>query len=1396
MPYYRLVVAFLIVSYLHNRISTITPITCMNRVGYALLFSLFFAASTAFAQVSVTIPNVSGAVGEDVTVPVQLSNVAAGTSIQAFEFVVSATNSDIEFRGGNFSGTLIELGWTRSCNTSINKCLGFYGGSNALNTDGTLVNITLRMNATVTNETVTLTSFRFNGGVPAITPATPSFSITTSTAPQASADSYTVAEGGTLTVNAASGVLANDTDTDPLTATLGTSTSNGTLTFNADGSFSYTHDGGESSSDAFTYTASDGTETSSVATVTITVTQVNDTPSADNKTASTNQDTAVPINLSGSDPEGSSLTFTVASGPSNGTVAISGATATYTPANGFSGTDSFTYTASDGSATSSAATVTITVVPDNAAPVAQNTSAVTLEDTSIDITLLAADADSDPLTFAVTQPTNGTVTLIGTTASYTPDANFNGSDSFTFTANDGTVNSNTATVSITVNAVNDVPVVADAILATDEDTAATLTLSGTDADGDALTFAVTQPTNGTVTLSGSTATYTPNAGYFGTDSFTYTANDGTADSNTGTVTVTVNSVNDAPVVADAILATDEDTAATLTLSGTDADGDALTFAVTQPANGTVTLSGTTASYTPNANFNGSDSFTFTANDGTVNSNTATVSITVNPVNDAPTANPGTASTVEGQGVAFNLSGSDPDGDALTYTISTQPSNGTVIQSGASVSYLPTGNYFGTDSFGFTVSDGTLTSAEAIVTITITGTNDAPVAQNGSATTAEDTAVEITLSATDPDGDTLTYTASDPANGSVSVSGDKATYTPTENYNGSDAFTFTVSDGMETSTATVSITITAVNDLPTVDAKTAMVAEDGSVEITLTGADVDGDALTFSAASNPTNGSVSISGSTATYTPAADFVGEDSFTYLANDGTADSQPATVAVTVTPVNDAPVAADVSVSGDEDTSITVTLSATDGDGDSVTFSVATEPSNGSVSISGDVATYTPAANFNGSDSFTYTASDGTESSAEATASFTVNPVNDAPTAQSVVVETTSDASIDVTLSGEDVDGDALTFAVSTDPIFGSVSLSGNVATYTADQGFQGTDAFAFTVSDGTETSAPASVTIQVLAPNTFTIQFINAGGGGLTGALDVYYGSQKVATGLAAGSATALTEQPLGGSDIFLAASPSTGTGDAFVSFTAPWSQGDEATAVFAGVGSNPANAQMIDYSTSASAASPSMVDGRVVHASSQSPVVDVTTITQDKDHTPLMTVASGLTFASVSSVFAQAPEVYVYRVTAGATTVGEFQLDLAPAAGEMVAFVIMDDAAGGAPVLRGYRPDGSAIDMGVVTDVQTDTSLPSEFVLRGNYPNPFNPTTTISFDLPETGDVQVDVLDLLGRSMMSIPSQSMSAGVNRTVSIDAADLTSGIYMYRVLVRGASNTWVKSGTMTLIK
>ena len=178
-----------------------------------------------------------------------------------------------------------------------------------------------------------------------------------------------------------------------------------------------------------------------------------------------------------------------------------------------------------------------------------------LEDTSVEMTLTGSDIDEDSLTFSIGEATNGTVSLDGAVVTYTPNANFNGTDSFTYTANDGTTDSAEATITVTVSAVNDIPTVADVAVSTTEDTSVEMTLTGSDIDEDSLTFSIGEATNGTVSLDGAVVTYTPNANFNGTDSFTYTANDGTTDSAEATITVTVSAVNDIPTVADVAVTT-------------------------------------------------------------------------------------------------------------------------------------------------------------------------------------------------------------------------------------------------------------------------------------------------------------------------------------------------------------------------------------------------------------------------------------------------------------------------------------------------------------------------------------------------------------------------------------------------------------------------------------------------------------------------------------------------------------------------------------------------------------------------------------------------------------------------------------------------------------------------
>src|SRR5205085_258562 len=262
---------------------------------------------------------------------------------------------------------------------------------------------------------------------------------------------------------AAPGVVGNDTDIDSavLTASLVTGPANGTLTLNANGSFTYTPAVNFNGSDSFTYKANDGNADSNVATVTVAVSAVNDAPSAADDSYTTNEDTPLTIAAPGvvgndTDVDGNPLTAILVSAPANGTVTVNAnGSFTYTPAANFNGSDSFTYKANDGTIDSNVAIVSISVAAVNDAPAAIGDSYTAIEDTPLTIAspgVLGNDTDVDgnPLTAAVVaQPAHGTVTVNADGSfTYTPDANYNGSDSFTYKANDGTADSNVATVTL------------------------------------------------------------------------------------------------------------------------------------------------------------------------------------------------------------------------------------------------------------------------------------------------------------------------------------------------------------------------------------------------------------------------------------------------------------------------------------------------------------------------------------------------------------------------------------------------------------------------------------------------------------------------------------------------------------------------------------------------------------------------------------------------------------------------------------------------------------------------------------------------------------------------------------------------------------------------------------
>ena len=899
-------------------------------------------------------------------------------------------------------------------------------------------------------------------------------------------------------------LTATDVDGDTLSFGFVFPPTHGEITaFNAaTGAFSYTPTTGYLGPDSFSFYVSDGHSGYSTAVISILVRTPNVSPVAGDQSLSTAEETALIGTVTATDGNGDPITFTRGTGPSHGTLTFNGTTGafTYTPAANYNGPDSFTFVANDDRGGSDSGTISITVTPVNDLPIAADQSLSTNEDTALVGTLTATDVDGDTLSYTqLVGPAHGTLSITAGTGAftYTPTANYNGPDSFTFTVSDGHSGTDTGLISITVNSVNDLPVAGDQTLSTPEDTALVGTLTATDVES--ITFTFTQlvgPAHGTLSITASTGafTYTPAANYHGPDSFTFTVTDGNGGTDSGLISITVNSVNDLPVAGDQTLSTNEDTALLGTLTATDVDGDALSYSqLAAPAHGTLSITASTGAftYTPAANYHGPDSFTFTVNDGHSGTDSGLISITVNSVNDLPVAGDQTLSTNEDTALTGTLTATDVDGDTLTYSLGTAPTHGglSITASTGAFTYTPAANYHGPDSFTFNVNDGHSGTDSGLISITVNSVNDLPIAADQSLITNEDTVLNGTLTATDVDGDALSYSQlTAPTHGTLSITAATGafTYTPAANYHGSDSFTFTVNDGHGgTDSGLISITVNSVNDFPIAADQSLSTNEDTALVGTLTATDVDGDTLSYTQLVGPAHGTLSITAGTGafTYTPTANYNGPDSFTFTVSDGHSGTDTGLISITVNSVNDLPVAGDQTLSTPEDTALVGTLTATDVESITFTFTQLVGPAHGTLSITASTGafTYTPAANYHGPDSFTFTVTDGNGGTDSGLISITVTSVPDPPVAADQSINVTEDIAFDGTVTAFDGDGDVLTYAVDTQPLHGTLSLTAATGafTYTPAAGYNGPDSFIFTASDAA-TSDSGTVTITVAPVN----------------------------------------------------------------------------------------------------------------------------------------------------------------------------------------------------------------------------------------------------------------------------------------------------------------------------
>jgi VCBS repeat-containing protein len=703
---------------------------------------------------------------------------------------------------------------------------------------------------------------------------------------------------------------------------------NGSVVMNPDGSYTYTPNPNFNGSDSFTYTVTDSASGESLTrTVVITVNPVADLSAADDSN-NTLENTPVSGSVAGNDStsSGGNLNFVKASDPANGTVVMNpDGSYTYTPNPDFNGSDTFTYTVSDpASGESLTRTVVISVTPAVVLN-AGNDSNTTTEDMPVNGTVAGNDSTTSggSLSFVkASDPANGSV-VMNTDGSYTytPNPNFNGIDTFTYTVTDAaTGESLTRTVNLTVDPVVDLSA-ADDSNTTVEDTPVDGTVAGNDSttSGGNLNFVrASDPANGTVSMNpDGTYTYSPNANFTGTDSFTYSVTDPVSgESLTRTVTITVDPAVDLSASNDSN-STDEDTPVngTVAINDSTTSGGLLSFTkASDPANGSVVMNPDGSyTYTPNPNFIGSDSFTYTVTDAASGESlTRTVFIAVNPVVDLTAADDNN-STNEDTPVTGTVAGNDSttSGGSLSFVKASDPANGSVMMNpDGSYTYTPNLNFNGIDSFTYTVTDSASGESQTqTVVITVNPVSDLSAADD-SGTTLEDTPLVSSVAGNDStsSGGNLSFAkASDPVHGIVVMLGDGSyTYTPDTDFNGSDSFTYTVTDSVTGETLTRSVAI-EVTPAPDIAPDSAVTGVNGSVVIDVNANDDFEDAGHRISAINGVaivvNGSVAVTNGTVTllpdgrleFSPNPGYVGSASFSYRVEAGGV-SETASVSVNV--------------------------------------------------------------------------------------------------------------------------------------------------------------------------------------------------------------------------------------------------------------------------------------------------------------------------------------------------------------------------------------------------------------------------------------------------------------------------------------------------------------------
>ncbi len=986
--------------------------------------------------------------------------------------------------------------------------------------------------------------------------------------PTANPDVYSMLENTQLTIiaNDFNALLINDSDDDgdalSINVAASTNTTSGTISLDSDGEFTYTPDQDFVGIDTFIYQLEDGNGGSNTGSVTITVENVNAIPVAmqDNYNMIEGHvlnDQNVLDNDTDADNDTLIVDTEFLSEPANGAVVFSSdGTFIYTPYNNFFGVDSFTYMIDDGNGGKDEGLINITISADPDAqgdPLARTDNySVDEDNTLFESTLLDNDVanqnkdfDTSPLTVALAaerSPENGSVILQSNGSfTYTPDHNFYGNDSFEYKVTNIYNLSGTATVNITVNAVDDAPIAVDDEFEVEMNSGKNTAdfLLNNDSDPEDLHIEINETPirdteNGKLTLGKhGEFEYTPDTDYIGPDSFIYELTDQGGNTDIATVTITVTEIEDNPLANLPPIAVDdtftvnensgENTSLFILDNDSDPEGSSLSInvvPVTNVEHGTLVLNASgTISYTPEANYSGTDSFVYQLIDENGNTDNATVTITVTVFNSAPEAVTDSYSTQEGIVLyATSVLNNDTDLDSDTLLLDTSfvssPSNGTVVFSNdGSFIYTPNAGFFGSDSFNYQINDGNGKQDQGLINISVSA-NPAirgnPLAITDAYTVNEDTELNGNnlldndlsnqLNPTETSQIIVTTTAYvSPANGILVLQNDgNFTYTPNANFSGFDSFEYEITNIYNnTSTGYVSITVAPVNDTPvansdnfTMDQNTVFT----STSVLLNDSDIDdnGDSLTVDTnfESSPSHGTVVFSDNGIfVYTPETNYVGTDSFTYKIVDGSGLSSTATVTINVIQVNTAPIAVADDYSLNQFSTLTgsnVLSNDYDNDGDTLAIetSFISSPLYGSVEFNTDgTFEYTPNSTYTGSDIFSYKVSDNNGGESEGVVRIVVERVSLLqPFARddSYAVEAGDTLNASSVLNNDDtvfLALTSLTASIEENVKHGTLVLESNGEfTYTPNDDFYGEDYFIYSATHSglNESSAIVRITV----------------------------------------------------------------------------------------------------------------------------------------------------------------------------------------------------------------------------------------------------------------------------------------------------------------------------------